>query len=86
MKKLQQIVENTTWHTQFLYGIILTLFFGGATLLSGFHPVWALVQILAVASLRGYYNFCMDSAFRWNWRNFFFLQIPALLIYISLTL
>jgi hypothetical protein len=83
MKKLQQIVENTTWHTQFLYGLILALFFGGATLLSSFHPVWALVQILAVAVLREYY---MDFAFlSWSWRNFFFLQIPAFLIYIFLT-
>lgn len=84
MKNFQQMVENTTWYSQFLYGLVLTVFFGGATLLSHFHPVWALVQIMAVSVLREYY---MEHVFlQWNWRNFFFLQLPALLIYIFLTL
>ncbi len=84
MEKIKRILENSTWHTQLLYGLILAIFFGGATLLSGFHPAWSLVQILAVAVLREYY---MDFVFlSFNWRNFFFLQVPILLIYILITL
>jgi len=84
MEKIKKIVENTTWYNQFLYGIILAIFFGGVTLLSSFHPVWAVVQIMAIAALREYY---MDFKFlSFNWRNFFFLQMPVLTIYIFLTL
>ena len=84
MKKIIQIVENTTWYNQFLYGLILAIFFGGITLLSGFHPLWAIVQVMAIAALREYY---MDFHFLdFNWRNFFFLQMPVLTIYIFLTL
>jgi hypothetical protein len=82
--KFQKIVENAIWYNQFLYGLVLALFFGGTTLLSGFNPVWALVQVLAIAALREYY---MEYAFlKWSWRNFFFIQVPAFLIYIFITL
>ena len=84
MEKIKRILENSTWHTQLLYGLILAIFFGGATLLSGFHPAWSLVQILAVAVLREAY---MDFYFlNFRCRSFFLLQLPALLIYIFLTL
>jgi len=86
MEKIKRILNNTTWHTQLLYGLILAVFFGGATLLSGFHLVFALLQILAVALLRDYFwedNYPSNLS---KCRSFFLLPFPGLIIYILLTL
>jgi len=84
MEKFLQIIENPIWHRQLLYGLILAVIFGGTTLLSGFHPALALPQILLIAGVKEHY--LQDLLGQFNWRNFFFLQIPVLLIYILITL
>lgn len=90
MKTFLKVVENTTWYRQFVYGAILAIFFGAVTIASGFHPFWAAVQIAIIAWAREDYmrdriedvygfNTLPHRAF--NWRNFFFLQVPCILFY-----
>lgn len=83
MKKFLEAVENPIWHRQLLYGLILAIFFGGTTLLSGFHPVWVLIQIAIIAGVKEHY--VQDLIGKFHWRNFFLLQLPAFLLYIIIT-
>jgi len=80
MQNIINIIENTNWKIQLLYGLILALFFGGVTLLSGFSPVWAIAQIVLISAVREHY--LQDLTGKFNWRNFFFVLVPVLLLYI----
>lgn len=80
MKTFLKIIENTTWYRQFIYGAILAAFFGGVTLFCGFSLVWAILQIILIAAVREHYNEHLDGSF--NWRNFFFLLVPVIILYI----
>ena len=84
MKTFLKIIESTTWHTQFLYGAILAAFFGSITLFCGFSLVWAILQITLIAAVREHYNEHLANSF--NWRNFFFLIVPVVVMYIIFTL
>lgn len=83
MEKLLKIIENETGYMQFLYGLILALFFGGTTVLSGFHPIWAVLQIALIALVKEHY--VQDLLGEFNWRNFFFLLVPVIVLYIIYT-
>ena len=92
MEKFLKIVENTTWYRQFVYGAILAILFGFFTLAAGFNPFWAIVQVLVIAWAREDYVRDKNSigGFRlekqpFNWRNFYFLQVPVLLFYFAWT-
>ncbi len=79
MEKFLKIIENTTWNRQFVYGAILALVFGSLTLTSGFNPFWAVIQVVFIAWVRE--DYLRDLSGSFNWRNFYFIQIPALLLY-----
>ena len=83
MKKFIEILENPVWHRQLLYGLILALFFGATTVLSGFHPIWAILQIALIAAVKEHY--VQDLTGQFHWRNFFFLQVPVIILYIIYT-
>jgi len=83
MEKLLKIIENGQWQYQFLYGLILALFFGAVTLLSGFSLVWAIFQITIIAAVREHY--VQDLTGDFNWRNFFFLLVPVVVLYLLFT-
>ena len=92
MKTFLRVVENTTWYRQFVYGAILALVFGFLTITSGFNPFWAIVQLVFIAWVREDYLRDKDSigGFRlekqpFNWRNFYFIQVPGLLLYFAWT-
>ena len=80
MQKIINIIENTNWKLQFLYGLVLALIFGATTILSGFSPVWAIVQVLIISAAREHY--LHDLTGDYNWRNFFFVLVPVVLLYI----
>jgi len=80
MQKIIYIIENRNWKIQFLYGLILALFFGATTILSGFSPVWAIAQISIISAAREHY--LHDLTGEYNWRNFFFILVPVVLLYI----
>ncbi len=89
MKTFLRIVENTTWYRQLVYGAILAISFGVITIAAGFHPFWTAVQIAIIAWFREDYMRDIPGevgGFRlaqnpFNWRNFFFLQVPCILFY-----
>lgn len=83
MEKFLQIVENPLWYRQLLYGLILAIFFGGTTLLAGFHIFWMLPQIALIALVKEHY--IQDLIGEFHWRNFMLLQVPAFLGYILFT-
>jgi len=74
------IIENTNWAMQFLYGLILAVFFGATTILSDFNPVWAIIQVIIISAAREHYLHDLTRDF--NWRNFFFVLVPVVLLYI----
>lgn len=79
MNKFLEIIENTTWYRQFVYGIILAAFFGAIMLSCSKSLIWAVLQIALIAGVREHYNEHIDGSF--NWRNFFFLQVPVVILY-----
>lgn len=83
MEKFLKIVENTIWYRQFVYGTILAILFGFFTLAAGFSPIWAIAQVIVIAWAREDYLRDLKGSF--NWRNFYFLQVPSLLSYFAWT-
>lgn len=81
MEKFLKIVKNTTWYRQFVYGAILAILFGFFTLAADFNPFWAIPQIIVIAWAREDYLRDLKGSF--NWRNFYFLQVPVLLFYFA---
>lgn len=79
METFLKVIENTTWYRQFIYGAILALFFGVTTIAAGFNPFWTVVQIAVIAWARE--DYLRDLSGTFNWRNFYFLQVPSLLLY-----
>ena len=83
MENFLKLIENDLWYRQFLYGLIMALFFGAVSLLSGFSIAWAIVQIAIIATVKEHY--VQDLTGQFNWRNFFFLLVPVTLLYIIYT-
>lgn len=83
MENFLKLIENDLWYRQFLYGLIMALFFGAVSLLSGFSIAWAIVQIAIIATVKEHY--VQDLTGKFNWRNFFFLLVPVMLLYIIYT-
>lgn len=83
MENFLKLIENDLWYRQFLYGLIMALFFGAVSLLSGFSIAWAIVQIAIIATVKEHY--VQDLTGQFNWRNFFFLLVPVMLLYIIYT-
>lgn len=83
MRKFHEILIDITWYRQFIYGAILVVIFGLPTILAGFSPVWIILQIVLVAGVREHY--IQDLVGDFNWRNFYFLQVPSLIFYFTWT-
>ncbi len=79
MEAFLKVVENTTWYRQFVYGAILAIFFGATTFAADFNPIWTAVQVAIISWVRE--DYLRDLTGSFNWRNFFFLQVPCLVFY-----
>lgn len=80
MKNFFEIITDDTWYRQFVYGTALAAFSGLICLFCGWSLLIAVAWTVMMAGFREHY--LEDITGQFNWRNFLFLIVPVLVLYI----